>query len=103
MEARQSVPKIVELVQIDVESLSYSDRCVGRINGLVVFVGGSVPGDRVLARITQMKKNFGFAETVEVLTPSPYRCNPPCVHFVEGCGGCQWQRVAYEYQLDWKK
>jgi len=94
---------IGELVQIEVESLNYSAHAVGRADGLVVFVGGGVPGDRLLVKITQIRKNYAIAEMVEIISASPSRCNPPCVHFIEGCGGCQWQHIAYEFQIWWKK
>ena len=57
--------KTGELTQIEVESLSYSPRAVGKVDGFVVFVDGGVPGDRLLVRITQVKKNYAVAEAVE--------------------------------------
>lgn len=103
MAIKQSVMDIGGLIEIEVESLSYSDHAVGRIGGLVVFISGGVPGDKLLVRITQIKKNYAIAEAVEVLSASSHRCQPPCVHFTEGCGGCQWQHITYEHQLHWKK
>lgn len=103
MAIRQNIPETGELTEITVESLSYSAHAVGRVDGFVVFVSGGVPGDKVLARITEVKKNHAFADLVEVLSASPHRCQPPCAHFTEGCGGCQWQHIAYEYQLESKK
>ena len=94
---------IGELVQIEVDSLNYSAHAVGRADGLVVFVSGGVPGDRLLVKITQVKKNYAIAEMAKIISASPHRCNPPCVHFIEGCGGCQWQHIAYESQIWWKK
>ena len=103
MTIRESILEIDELIEIEVESLNYSAYAVGRADGFVVFVSGGVPGDKVLARITEVKKNHALADLVEVLSASPHRCQPPCVHFSEGCGGCQWQHIAYEYQLESKK
>jgi 23S rRNA (uracil1939-C5)-methyltransferase len=103
MEARQIAPEVGDTIQMEVESLNYSAHAVARTNGLVVFVAGGVPGDGLLARITQIKKNYAVAEAVDVLSASRYRCQPPCAHFIEGCGGCQWQHITYEYQLYWKK
>jgi len=93
---------IGQTLEIDIKSLGYSADAVGRADGFVVFVSGGVPGDRVLAKVTQVKKNYALAETVEVISPSPDRCQPPCAHFIEGCGGCQWQHITYECQLKWK-
>lgn len=103
MGIRQNGLEVGELIQIEVESLSYSAQAVGRAGDLVVFVSGAVPGDRPLVRITQIKKNYAIAEIVDVLLASPYRCYPPCGYFVEGCGGCQWQYMTYECQFYWKK
>ncbi len=103
MEIRQSALEVGELVEIAVDSLSYSPDAVGRVDGFVVFVSGGVPGDRVLARTTKVRKNHATADVVDVLSASSHRCEPPCMHFTEGCGGCQWQHTTYEYQLQSKE
>ena len=103
MAIRQSFLKAGELTEITLESLSYSAHAVGRADGFVVFVSGGVPGDKVLARITAVKKNHAFADLAEVISASPHRCQPPCDHFMEGCGGCQWQHISYKCQLESKK
>src|SRR5207244_174396 len=66
--------------------------------GRVTFVPRTAPGDRVRARIVKATKSFARAELVEVLAPGE-RVTPPCRHFVEGCGGCQWQHVTRAAQL----
>jgi 23S rRNA (uracil1939-C5)-methyltransferase len=98
-----SVLDIGQIVELEVESLNYSADAVGKVDGFVVFVKGGVPGDKLLVEITRIKKNYAVAEMLEVLSPSPYRCQPPCVHFLEGCGGCQWQHIEYDHQLYWKE
>lgn len=92
-----------DVINIDIESLNYSPYSVGRKNGFVVFVDGGVPGDKLKVRIINRKKNYAIAELLEVITPSEHRIEPPCKHFLEGCGGCQWQHVDYLYQTSWKK
>lgn len=62
--------------------------------GRVVFVEGALPGERVVARITEERKDFARALAVEVLDPSPARVTPPCAALAAGCGGCTWQHVA---------
>lgn len=89
-----------EIIELTIDSLSYhGGRGVGRHNGLVVFVSGTVaPQDRVRARITNKKSRLWEAELVEVLAASPFRRTPPCP--VAGrCGGCSWQHVQYEQQV----
>ncbi|HTJ73969.1 MAG TPA: TRAM domain-containing protein [Acidimicrobiales bacterium] len=62
--------------------------------GRVVFVEGALPGEQVRARITEVRKDFSRAVTVDVLDPSPDRIAPPCAALAAGCGGCTWQHVA---------
>jgi 23S rRNA (uracil1939-C5)-methyltransferase len=67
--------------------------------GRVTFVPRTVPGDRVRARLVQATKSFARAELVSIETPSPERVEPPCPHFLQGCGGCTWQHVSRAAQL----
>ena len=68
----------------------------------MVFVDHAVPGQRVRVRITRKKTRFAEAEVVQLLAQSPAYAPPFCPHFGL-CGGCQWQDLAYEEQLHWKK
>jgi 23S rRNA (uracil1939-C5)-methyltransferase len=63
-------------------------------DGRVVFVEGALPGERVLARIGEARKDFARAVAVEILEPSPDRVAPPCAALAAGCGGCTWQHVS---------
>ncbi len=63
-------------------------------DGRVVFVGGVVPGDRALVRLTSRRKRFGRGELVGVVRASDDRRPVPCPHVADGCGGCDWQHVA---------
>ncbi|MCH7227300.1 class I SAM-dependent RNA methyltransferase [Haloferula sp. A504] len=69
--------------------------------GWVVFVPFTLPGEKVRARIFRNDKNHSRADLLEVLEPSPDRAEPGCPLFGE-CGGCQYQHLAYDRQLDWK-
>ena len=68
----------------------------------VVMVPFTLPGERVKARVFRNHKNFSEADLVAVLTPSPKRITPPCPYFGT-CGGCQYQNLAYDEQLAWKR
>jgi 23S rRNA (uracil1939-C5)-methyltransferase len=75
---------------------------VGRTDeGIVVFVEGAVPGD--VADVYVQKKKGGFIEgrLEKLITPSPFRVEPFCQHF-SVCGGCKWQNLSYENQLQHK-
>lgn len=88
------------ILELDIDSLAAGGDGVGRdASGRVTFVPRTAPGDRVRARIIKQTKTFARAELVEVLTPSPSRVEPPCPHFTEGCGGCEWMHVSRPAQL----
>src|SRR2546430_15992615 len=82
-------------LELSVESLAYGGNGVARLNGFVVFVRRGLPGDRVRARVTKVRRNHAEALTVEVLEPGPERVEAPCAHY-PACGGCRVQDLAYE-------
>lgn len=89
-------------VEITIENFAVEGKSVGRLDGLVVFVTGGVPGDHVRVRVTKSKKKFVEAEVAEILLQSPLRVRPRCKYFGT-CGGCKWQHVRYAAQLDFKR
>jgi len=87
-----------EVIELTIDSLSYhGGRGVGRYEGIVVFVGGTVPEDVVRVRITNKKSRLWEAELVEIVAPSRFRRIPPCP-VADRCGGCSWQQVEYAQQ-----
>lgn len=62
-------------------------------SGRVIFVDGALPGERVLVRLEEERRDFARATVVQVLETSPDRVHPPCAALVAGCGGCTWQHV----------
>jgi 23S rRNA (uracil1939-C5)-methyltransferase len=91
-----------ELLTLVVDSSAFEGKSIARWNGLVVFLTGAVPGDRVTARVTKIKKQFLEADVVDVLDRSPLRTEPRCRYFGT-CGGCKWQHVSYEAQCEFKR
>lgn len=87
---------------VTLERFAFEGKSVARPDGLVVFVSGAVPGDTVKVRLTKIKKNFCEASAFEVVVPSPLRTEPRCRYFGV-CGGCKWQNVRYDAQLDFKR
>lgn len=85
-----------------VEKLVFGGKALARVEGLVVFMDHAVPGQRVRALITRKKRQYCEARVVEVLSQSEAYTEPACPHFGV-CGGCQWQDIAYEEQLKWKR
>jgi 23S rRNA (uracil1939-C5)-methyltransferase len=99
---RRNRPRQGEELELEVDSLAQGGRGVARADGYVVFVAGGLPGDRVRARITRSKRDFGEAKAVELLRPSPDRVADRCVHDGEPCPGAPWQGMPYERQLEEK-
>ncbi len=100
---RSTLP--VELDQeyeAEVFGIGHEGEGVGRVNGYTLFVHGALPGERVRVRVTELKKNYGRADLLEVLKSSPDRVAPPC-EIYEECGGCQLQHLSYEAQLRQKR
>lgn len=91
-----------DVVTMTITDLAYGGRGIGKVNGFVIFVPGTVPGDVIRARIIKRKSNHASAELVDIQTPSPFRVTPPCPHFGE-CGGCTWQNIPYKHQLAFKE
>src|SRR5262249_24976765 len=91
-----------EELELDVDSLAFGGNGVARLDGFVVFVRRGLPGDRVKARVTKVKRSHAEALATEVLRPGPERVDPQCAHF-PACGGCRFQDLAYEAQLEQKQ
>jgi len=85
-----------------IEDLAVEGNSVARVEGLVVFSRGGVPGDRVKLRVKAMKKNFAEADLIGVIAPSEHRADPRCAHFGT-CGGCAWQHIDYGAQREFKR
>src|SRR3954466_11118962 len=88
-------------LELDVESLAYGGNGVARTDGFVVFVRRGLPGDRVLARVTKVKRSHAEALATEVLVPGPSRVEAPCAHY-PACGGCRFQDLDYAVQVEAK-
>src|SRR4051812_49480646 len=88
-------------LELDVDSLAYGGNGVARLDGFVVFVRRGLPGDRVRARVTKVKRRHAEALATEVLRPGPERVDAPCAHF-PACGGCRLPDLAFEGQLEQK-
>jgi tRNA/tmRNA/rRNA uracil-C5-methylase (TrmA/RlmC/RlmD family) len=77
---------------VEVGPVAHGGSCVARLDGQVVFVRHSLPGERVRIRVTDTTKRFLRADAVEVLEASPDRVEPPCA-LAGTCGGCDFQHV----------
>lgn len=93
-----------ERIELAIDELAAGGDGVGRDrDGRVTFVPRTVPGDRVLVQLREVRKDFARGEPVEILSPGPGRVEAPCEVFRKGrCGGCNWQHVSIEVQREAK-
>ena len=87
----------VEIIDIGAEG-----KAIARVEGVVVFTSGVIPGDIVDLQVTKKREKYQEARVVRITTNSSDRILPFCEHF-EVCGGCKWQYLAYEKQLFYKQ
>ena len=90
------------LEKIKIEDAASEGKTIVRVDNLVIFITGGVPGDVADLSIEKIKSNYAEARLVHLHSPSPYRIDPFCEHF-GSCGGCTWQHMAYEKQLQYKQ
>lgn len=83
-------------------SLAYGGEAVIKHKDLTGFVRGLLPGESAKIQITEIKKNFFRGRLVAILEPSWFRTTPPCPYF-NICGGCVYQHLAYEKQIETKQ
>jgi 23S rRNA (uracil1939-C5)-methyltransferase len=88
--------------QITIERLVSGGHGLGRINGKVILVPFSAPGDVVTLDEVPARKGVNWGNIKRILSPSPARISPFCPHYTL-CGGCQLQHIAYEAQLECKR
>jgi 23S rRNA (uracil1939-C5)-methyltransferase len=88
-------------LELTIDSLAYGGNGVARLNGFVIFVRRGLPGDTVLARVTKVKRSHAEATALEVVNAGAPRVEAPCAHY-PACGGCRFQDLAYEAQLEAK-
>ncbi len=87
---------------IVLDDLLENGQGVGRVGGLVTFVTGGLPGERVRIAIDEIKKNYAGAHVVEIEEASSDRVDSGCPVFPR-CGGCQTLHLRYAAELAWKR
>jgi 23S rRNA (uracil1939-C5)-methyltransferase len=93
--------KNIVLEQVLVENYAAEGKSLARREGKVIFIEGAVPGDVVDVRLGKSKKDWAEGYPLRFHTYSKERATPFCQHFGV-CGGCQWQMLPYEKQLQYK-
>lgn len=95
------IKKNIFVENAGIVDISSEGKSVAKVEGMVIFVDGGVPGDVADVLITRKKNSYAEGHVVAIKTPSPNRTEPVCQHFGH-CGGCKWQNMNYETQLSFK-
>ena len=90
------------LQQISVQDYAAEGKALSKIDGKVVFIEGAVPGDVVDVQLSKNKKEWAEGKAIHIHQYSTDRVTPFCQHFGV-CGGCKWQMLPYEKQLQYKQ
>jgi 23S rRNA (uracil1939-C5)-methyltransferase len=88
-------------LEVEIERLLPGGAGLAHAEGMTLFVSLAAPGDVLRVRLDRVQGKVGFASIVEVLKPSPVRIEPPCPYFGH-CGGCDFQQLTYQAQLEAK-
>jgi 23S rRNA (uracil1939-C5)-methyltransferase len=94
--------QLKDRARIKIEKIAFGGEGVGRINNLVVFIPFAAPGDELEIEITGCKKKFARGRILKIVQASPQRVNPLCKYYGH-CGGCCYQHLSYEHQMEIKK
>ncbi|MFH1752707.1 MAG: methyltransferase domain-containing protein [Candidatus Omnitrophota bacterium] len=87
--------------ELDIYALAYGGKGIGMLDGMVCFVEGALPGEKVRFIKQSEKKKFINGRVREIITASPDRAEPICSHYGR-CGGCQYQHLKYEKEVFYK-
>lgn len=90
------------LEQVEITGVAAEGKALARVDDMVVFVPFVAPGDVVDLQLYRKKHKYAEGRVVKVHSYSPLRVEPFCQHFGV-CGGCKWQHLPYEYQLQFKQ
>lgn len=98
--SRKFSPYILE--NIEIIDIGSEGKSIAKQDGMVIFVPMGVPGDIVDIRIIKKRKGYMEGIITQIKQPSPLRIAPRCTHFGV-CGGCKWQILPYQQQLQFKQ
>lgn len=94
--------KNIVLANVRVEDYAAEGKSLAKVDGKVIFIEGVVPGDVVDVQLGKNKKDWAEGKPLRFHSYSADRVQPFCSHFGI-CGGCQWQMLPYEMQLQFKE
>ena len=89
-------------MEVKIEKLVYGGKGLGKLNEKTCFVPYVLPNEVVEVKVVKEKKSFAECDLVSVIEPSHDRIEPPCKYF-RYCGGCDYQHIPYNKQVEIKK
>lgn len=87
---------------VNITGVAAEGNAIARVDNMVVFIPYGAPGDVATVRLTRKKHSYAEGRIESLDTPSDLRVEPRCAHFGT-CGGCRWQHLPYDFQLDCKR
>ncbi|OZB42921.1 MAG: 23S rRNA (uracil(1939)-C(5))-methyltransferase [Alishewanella sp. 34-51-39] len=100
--AKAKPSRLGQQIKLQIDNLDYEANGISRYQQKIAFVSGALPGEQVLASVTEDKADYLKARTVKVLQQSAERVEPFCPSFTR-CGGCQLQYLSAEQQRLYKQ
>src|SRR5215831_7028143 len=94
--------EIMQQRELVIEKLVYGGDGLARHNGQVILVPFVLPGERVRVVLEPAQSQMLRASLTDIIEPSPHRAEPRCPYFGR-CGGCHYQHISYEFQVEQKK
>lgn len=94
--------KKINIENLVIEKYAAEGKCIGKHQDKIIFVEGVVPGDIADVYVTKNKKDWAEASVKQITQKSASRIDPFCDHFGI-CGGCKWQMLPYELQIEYKE
>lgn len=87
---------------IEITDVAAEGNAIARVDNMVVFVPYGAPGDVADIKIDRKKHSYAEGHIDRLVTPSDIRVEPRCEHFGT-CGGCRWQHLPYQFQIEAKQ
>ncbi len=88
--------------ELDIIDLAFGGKGLAKPDGFPVFIDRCIPGDLAFVKITKKKKSWAEGKLIKILKESKLRQKGKC-HYCKFCGGCKWQQLGYDQQLEYKK
>ncbi|MGO5065564.1 MULTISPECIES: 23S rRNA (uracil(1939)-C(5))-methyltransferase RlmD [unclassified Clostridium] len=85
-----------------IEETEFPGTGIAQKDGLPVYIKGTIPGQKVLAKVTKKRREYAQAKLLEIIENVDYAIENKCPHFGQ-CGGCSTQYISYEKQLKLKE